>query len=473
MTFENLLLMRHEIVLTIITIIILIAELAMDDKVKQRVVPLAILLFMVHTIIGFLPQNEGALFGGMFHTNGTVILMKNILNIGVLIILMQSWTWIRHPENHPKISEYFLLMFSTLIGMYFMISSGDFLMFYIGLELATIPLAALAAYERHKNRSAEAGVKLILASALSSAILLYGISMIYGTTGSIYFAKVANLFSANPLQILAFIFFFSGMAFKISIVPFHLWAADVYEGAPVNITSYLSVISKGAAVFILMMILYKVFPRIISMWQDVLWITSVLTMTIGNLFAMRQKNLKRFLAFSSISQAGFIFLGIIGSSPVGMSAVIYFSLVYIFSNLGAFGVIAAVANATGKENMEDYNGLYRTNPNLSLVMMLALFSLAGIPPVAGFFGKFFLFTAAAQQGFYYLLLIALLNTIVSLYYYLLIIKAMFLTKSDDAIAYFKSDWPTRIGLIACVAGIIVVGFYSPIYEMIRSLSFGI
>ncbi len=186
------------------------------------------------------------------------------------------------------------------------------------------------------------------------------------------------------------------------------------------------------------------------MWQDVLWITSVMTMTIGNLFALRQKNLKRFLAFSSISQAGFIFLGIIGSSPLGMSSVIYFSLIYIFSNLGAFGVIAAIANATGKENMDDYNGLYRTNPKLSLVMMLALFSLAGIPPVAGFFGKFFLFTAAAEQGFYYLVLIALLNTIVSLYYYLLVIKAMFLTKSDEAIAYFKSDWATRTGLIICV-----------------------
>ncbi len=473
MTFENLLLMRHEVVLTIIAIIILIAELALDDKAKVKVIPLAIGLFLVHTIIGFLPLAEGVLFGGMFHTNGTVTLMKNVLNIGVLIVFLQSWTWIKHPDNHPKVSEYFLLLVSTLIGMDFMISSGDFLMFYLGLELATIPLAALAAFDRYKNRSAEAGVKLILSSALSSAILLYGVSMIYGTTGSIYFSTISTAFSANPLQILAFIFFFSGMAFKISIVPFHLWAADVYEGAPVSITSYLSVISKGAAVFILMMVLYKVFPAITAMWQDVLWVTSVMTMTIGNLFALRQKNLKRFLAFSSISQAGFIFLGIIGSSAMGMSAVIYFALVYIFSNLGAFGVVAAVSNATGKEDMDDYNGLYRTNPRLSLVMMLALFSLAGIPPVAGFFGKFFLFTAAAQQGFYYLLLIALLNTIVSLYYYLLVIKAMFLTKSDDAIAYFKSDIPTRLGLILCVAGIVIVGLYSPIYEIIKSLSFGI
>jgi NADH-quinone oxidoreductase subunit N len=473
MTIENLLLMRHEVVLTIIAMIILIAELAIDDKAKVKVIPIAIGLFLVHTIIGFLPLREGSLFGGMFNTNGTISMMKNILNVGVLIVLLQSWTWIRHPDNHPKISEYFLLLISTLIGMDFMISSGDFLMFYLGLELATIPLAALAAFERYKNRSAEAGVKLILSSALSSAILLYGISMIYGTTGSIYFSNISTAFSTNPLQILAFIFFFSGMAFKISIVPFHLWAADVYEGAPVNITSYLSVISKGAAVFILMMILYKVFPAITEMWQDVLWVTSALTMTIGNLFAMRQKNLKRFLAFSSISQAGFIFLGIIGSSSLGMSSVIYFALVYIFSNLGAFGVIAAVSNATGKENIEDYNGLYRTNPKLSLVMMLALFSLAGIPPVAGFFGKFFLFTAAAQQGFYYLVLIALLNTIVSLYYYLLVIKAMFLTTSEDAIGYFKSDLPTRLGLIICVGGIIIVGLYSPIYEIIKNLSFGI
>ena len=473
MTFENLLLMRHEMVLTIMAIIILIAELSLDDKAKVKVIPLAIGLFLVHTIIGFLPLQEGVIFGGMFHTNGTITLMKNVLNVGVLIVFLQSWTWVKHPDNHPKVSEYFLLLISTLIGMDFMISSGDFLMFYLGLELATIPLASLAAFERYQNRSAEAGVKLILSSALSSAILLYGLSMIYGTTGSIYFSTISAAFTANPLQILAFIFFFSGMAFKISIVPFHLWAADVYEGAPVSITSYLSVISKGAAVFILTMILYKVFPAITDMWQDVLWVTAVLTMTIGNLFAMRQKNLKRFLAFSSISQAGFLFLGIIGGSPMGMSAVIYFALVYIFSNLGAFGVIAAISNATGKENMDDYNGLYRTNPKLSLVMMLALFSLAGIPPVAGFFGKFFLFTAAAEQGFYYLVLIALLNTIISLYYYLLVIKAMFLTKSDEAIAYFKSDLPTRLGLIICVIGLVVAGLYSPIYEMIKSLSFGI
>jgi NADH-quinone oxidoreductase subunit N len=346
-------------------------------------------------------------------------------------------------------------------------------MFYIGLELATIPIASLAAYERLKSKSAEAGIKLILSSAFSSGILLYGISMIYGTTGSIYFNEVAEAYTTSSLQTLALIFFFAGMAFKISIVPFHLWTADVYEGSPISVTSYLSVISKGAAVFIFVIIMFTVFSKVMIVWQNVLYITSIITMTVANLFAIRQKNLKRFLAFSSISQAGFIFLGIIGGNELGMTAVVYFILVYIFSNLGAFGVVAAISNVTGKENMDEYDGLYITNPKLSLVMLLSLFSLAGIPPVAGFFGKFFLFTAAAEQGFYILVLIAVLNTIISLFYYLMVVKAMFLNKSDHAIPYIKSDFYTRLGLVLCVIGIVVAGLASSVFEYIREFSFGI
>jgi NADH-quinone oxidoreductase subunit N len=263
------------------------------------------------------------------------------------------------------------------------------------------------------------------------------------------------------------------MAFKISIVPFHLWTADVYEGSPVSITSYLSVVSKGASVFILMIILFTVFPVIMATWQKTIFVTAVLTMTIGNLFAIRQQNLKRFLAFSSISQAGYILLGLIGGNELGMASVIYYVLVYVFSNLGAFGVVAAVSNMSGKENIDDYNGLYQTNPKLSLIMTLALFSLAGIPPVAGFFGKFFLFTAAAEKGFYLLVFIGVLNTIISLYYYLLIVKAMFISKNEFPVATFKSDASTRIALGLCVAGIVVTGFASVIFEFIRNLSFGV
>ncbi len=467
------LIMRHELLLVAITVILLIVEIILPNTQKQKIILPAILLMAAVTFIGFLPGEPGELFGGMYQSTQLTMLLKNILNIGVLIIFLQSVDWLKQDQNREKISEFFLLMLSTLIGMNYMISAGDFLMFYLGLELATIPIAALAAYERFKEKSAEAGVKLIFISALSSGILLYGLSMIYGTTGTMYFSDVAPLITGAPLQVLAFIFFFSGMAFKISLVPFHLWTADVYEGAPVNVTSYLSVISKGAAVFIFTIILYTVFTKIAVLWSEVLYIIIILTITLGNLFAMRQQNLKRFLAFSSISQAGFILLGIIGQSQLGMTTVIYFVLVYIFSNLAAFGVVGIISNRTGKENIDDYDGLYRTNPKLSLVMMLALFSLAGIPPLAGFFGKFFLFTAAAKQGYYILVLIAVVNTIISLYYYLLVIKAMFLNSSDQPIKKFSSDGYTRLGLLLCSAGIIVVGFTSIIYEMIFNLSFGL
>ncbi len=473
MSSGTFLIMRHELLLIVAALSVLIAEIFWDPSKKKSISLFSIILLGIITIIGFIPSTEGSLFGGMYISSGARLIMKNILNIGALLVFIQSVTWLKKEENSEKISEYFLLLISTLIGMNFMISAGHFLIFYIGIELATIPIAALAAYDRYKNKSAEAGIKLILISAFSSGILLYGLSMIYGTTGTLYFSEVAAHFGNASLQILAFIFFFAGMAFKISIVPFHLWTADVYEGSPVNITSYLSVISKGAALFVLMIILFVVFPVILVTWQKTIFVTSVLTMTIGNLFAIRQKNLKRFLAFSSISQAGYILLGLIGGNQLGMASVIYYILVYIFSNLGAFGVVAAISNATGKESIDDYNGLYRTNPKLSLVMTLALFSLAGIPPVAGFFGKFFLFTAAAQKGFYALVLIAVLNTIISLYYYLLVVKAMFIIKSDSPIKHFKSDFPTRLALGICIAGIVVTGFASIIFEVIRNLSFGV
>ena len=473
MNFSDILTMRHELMLTVMALVILIIDLNLHNRDKHLIIPITLALFFIHTVVGFLPSEPSILFGGMYHTTVLLVTMKNILNVGVLIILFQSVTWLKKEENREKISEYFILLFSTLIGMYFMISSGDFLMFYLGLELATIPIAALAAYTHHESKSAEAGIKLILSSALSSGILLFGISLIYGATGSIYFDAVAKVYANTPMQVLSFIFFFTGMAFKMSLVPFHLWTADVYEGAPINVTSYLSVISKGAAAFILVILMFTVFNTIAPIYNHILYLIAVLTMTIGNLFALRQKNMKRFLAFSSISQAGFILLGIMGGNIMGMTAVVYFVLVYIFSNLGAFGVVSAISTVTGKETMDDYDGLYSTNPKLSLLMMLSLFSLAGIPPVAGFFGKFFLFASAASAGYYWLVFIAVLNATISLYYYLLVVKAMFINKNEKPLAYFKSDLSTRVGLVLSCLGIFILGFWSQIYEIINSLTFGV
>ena len=467
MSWQELLVMRHEWMLIASLLVLLVLEIGFSESSKTRIIDIAAMVFGVVTLAGFLNAEAGSLFGGMYVTDPLRILMKNILNLGVLIVFLQSGSWLREKLNHNRITEFYLLIISSVIGVNFMISSGHFLMFYLGLELLTIPIAAAASYDQYRSKSAEAGIKLILSSAFSSAILLFGLSLLFGTAGSLYFHELQ--FSSELLVVLGFIFFFSGLAFKISIVPFHLWTADVYEGSPTNITSYLSVVSKGAAVFVLILLLLTLFEPLRQVWQQVIYGTAIFTMTIGNLFAIRQQNLKRFLAFSSIAQAGFILLGAIQGTSLGMASVIYFVLVYVFSNLGAFGVVIAVEQSTGKVNMSDYNGLYKTNPRLSLAMMLALFSLAGIPPLAGFFGKFFLFTAAAEGGYFVLLFIAVMNAVISLYYYLLVVKAMFINRSESPISYFQSDYPTRIALSACVAGILITGFYSPVFEYIKQL----
>ena len=471
MNFSNFLLMRHEILLLVITMVLLIAEIFIHKDKKSSIVHLAIFLFGIHTAIGFFPVEENHLFGGMFHSNAMIHFFKNILNVGVLILLLQSADWLNEKivgENRG--SEFFILLFSSLLGMYFMISAGDFLMFYIGLELSTLPVAALAALETSKRISSEAGIKLILSAGLASGVSLFGISMLYATSGSIYFDSIAEVITSSNLTILGMLLFFAGLAFKISLVPFHFWTADVYEGAPISVASYLSVISKGAAVFILMILLFTVLKPLMHVWENLVYVVAIATMFIGNLFALRQQNMKRFLAFSSIAQAGFILLGLITGTQLGTATIVYFVMIYIFSNLAAFGVVQAISLQTGKENMDDYEGLYRTNPNLSLVMMLALFSLAGIPPVAGFFGKFFLFTAAASKGYYLLVFLAVVNVTISLYYYLLVIRAMFLRKSDHAIPYFKNKLYMRLGLIMTVIGILVLGLYSPLYDYIYQLS---
>jgi NADH-quinone oxidoreductase subunit N len=313
-------------------------------------------------------------------------------------------------------------------------------------------------------------MKFIMSSAFSSGLLLLGISLVYGMTGSLDFVTIAIQVTSNPLFVFAFILLLSGFAFKISVVPFHLWTADVYEGAPIAVTSYLSVISKAAIFFVLVQVLYSVFKPLATDWYRMLYLLSALTMITGNLFAIRQANLKRLLAFSSISQVGFILVGISGSSRAGMASMIYFILIYLFSNLGAFGVVSFISSRTGKENIDDYKGLYSSNPFLSWVMTISLFSLAGIPPTAGFFGKFFLLMAGGGKGNYGLIIIAALNMVVSLYYYLCVVKAIFMDNSDHPIDNLRISIFPRIAMIVCVSGILLIGPMGWIYDYIYSLS---
>jgi NADH-quinone oxidoreductase subunit N len=399
--------------------------------------------------------------------------VKSILSIGTLIVFLMAHEWMRRPDTAIKQGEFYILTLSTLLGMYFMISAGHFLMFFIGLETASIPMAALVAFDKYRHHSAEAGAKYILTALFSSGLLLYGLSLIYGTVGTLYFADIPARLTGDPLQIMAFVFFFSGMGFKISLVPFHLWTADVYEGAPSTVTAYLSVISKGSAAFVLMAILIKVFAPMVEQWQEVLYWVIIASITIANLFALRQQNLKRLMAFSSISQAGYIMLGVISGSAQGMTSLVYYVLIYMFANLAVFTVITIVALRAGKFTLEDYNGLYTTNPKLAFLMTLALFSLAGIPPFAGFFSKFFIFAAAFEGGFHLLVFITLINTIISLYYYLKIVKAMYINKSDEPIAAFRSDNYTRASLAICTLGIVVLSIASVVYQSIDKFSFGL
>jgi len=472
MDYSSFLQMREEFSLLGVMIFLLIYDIFAGEKGLKYFQPVALVLLTAHTIINCVPRDAFIIAGGMFHYVPVQTYVKSILNVGTLIVLLQAHKFLNEDANRIKRGEFYFLTLSTLLGMYFMISSGNFLMFFIGLETASIPMATLVAFDKYNRKSAEAGAKYILSAVFASSISVFGMSLIYGSTGTLYFTDLATLITGTPLQIMAFVFFVVGLFFKISLVPFHLWTADVYEGAQTNITSYLSVISKGSAVFVLFTLLVKVFGNLSGQWQPILYGMAIASITVANLFAIRQQNLKRFLAFSSISQAGYILLAIISGSAMGMASLVYYVLVYMFSNLAAFGVISIIEERTGKVRMDEYNGLYQTNPRLSFVMMLALFSLAGIPPFAGFFSKFFVFSAAAAQGYYVLVFVALLNTIISLYYYLLVIKAMFLNKNDNPIEVVKSDVAVKISLVVCTLGILLVGLFSTIYTQISALSFG-
>lgn len=475
MDYSQFFTMWQEIGLLIVFLLVFFYDTFASKRALGALGTLTCIFFAALTVLGFCPclAADTSVFGGMYQTSDAIVTIKNILNIGTLIVLIQSVTWANSEFTRIRRGEFYELILLTLFGMYLMISAGHFLVFVIGLETASLPLAALVAFEKNKYESHEAAVKYVLTAVFSSAIFLMGLSIVYGLAGSLSYNEIAAslISTGNSIGlIVALGFVIAGIGFKLSLVPFHLWTADVYQGAPTSVTSYLSVISKGSAAFAFMVVLQQAFGEAYpQVWEWMLYAVIIATITIGNLFAIRQRNLKRFLAFSSVSQAGYIMLGVIGNNELSTTALMFYILVYIFSNLAAFGVIGAVENATGKVSMDDYNGLYKTNPRLAVTMMLAMFSLAGIPPFAGFFSKFFIFTGALGAGtpaMYVLVFIALLNTIVSLYYYLLVVKAMFINESDAPIATFRSSCSERLGMWISTAGILFLGLVSCVYDYI-------
>ncbi|MCE5225130.1 MAG: NADH-quinone oxidoreductase subunit N [Porphyromonadaceae bacterium] len=461
------LLFRFEIIVAIL-IFALIAGALFDFglKAKPFVFTMNILLFVTF-LIGFLPIPEGYYFSEFFRSSGLIVLQKNIINLGVLLISLTSYNWLIKSDERL---EFYVLMLCSVLGVYLMLSSGNVLMLYLGIEMSSIPIAAMSNLNLRERRSSEAGTKLILSSSFSTGIMLFGISLLYGAVGDLSFTHVLANINPDSLTIFAFVLIISGFAFKMSIVPFHLWTADVYEGSPVPVSNFLSVISKGSVVFIFLTVLYTLFGKLQEEWLYAITILSILSMTIGNLFALRQMNAKRFLAFSSIAQVGFVLVGMAGASDVSVTSVVYFILIYMLSNIAAFGVIGAVNDKTGSESLNKFKGLYKSNPFLALMMAIALFSLAGVPPVAGFFAKLFLLAAGFKSGIYVLLAFAGVNLVLSLYNYLRVVKYMFIDETNEPLEKIKPAITLKIALYACLIGLIVFSFAGPFFNYIHSLS---
>ena len=365
MNYGQFLNMIPEATLVAILIILFIADFALSNNEKK----LPILRYlgislMALQIIPCMMTGPSTAFDGLYFTTGAVSAMKVILTGGTAVVLIMAQPWLE--KNKLYAGEFYMLVVSTLLGMYTMMSSGHFLMFFLGLEMASVPMACLVAMDKWKKESAEAGAKYIITATFSSAIMLYGISFIYGATGTLYFNDVAAQLTTSTMTIAGLVFFFSGLGFKLSLVPFHFWTADTYQGAPTVVTGYLSVVSKGAAAFALYAILIKVFAPMLHYWQYLLFIVIVLSITVANLFAIRQHELKRFMAFSSISQAGYIMLAVVGNSAMGVTALMFYTLVYVVANLAVFAVINVIEQKNGGvTEMDAYNGLYETNPKLS------------------------------------------------------------------------------------------------------------
>ena len=469
--------MIPEAILVAVLVITFIADFASHGKkCRDWFNPLvSVMLLASAAATLFSCQETYELFGGAYIATPANTMMKAILCAGTFIVVLQSKRWLSNNDTRRIEGEFYMLTISTLLGMYVMMSAGSFLMFFLGLETASVPLACMVALDKMRKDSAEAAAKFILTATFSSGVMLYGMSLLYGVVGTLYFTEFSLLLSVTPMTICGMVFFVAGLGFKISLVPFHFWTADTYQGAPTTVTGYLSVISKGAAAFTLAVILTKVFQPMTEYWEVMMYILIVLSITVANLMAIRQSELKRFMAFSSISQAGYIMLAVIGADYAAtISSLMYYVLVYIVANMSVFAIISVVEqNNGGRTDMDAYNGFYQTNPKLSFLMTLALFSLGGIPPFAGMFSKFFVFLASVngQDGNwwpYFIMFIALVNTVVSLYYYLLIVKAMYINKTDNPLPTFKSDCNTRLTLAICTAGILLFGIASCIYEAIHA-----
>jgi NADH-quinone oxidoreductase subunit N len=442
-----------------------------DGRPEALVAALGFTVLFAGTFLGLSPVGES--WGGVWGVGPLSILYKRLfLAAGALTALLAC------PSGEPKpsiprgrLGEALGLIVFSVTGMCVLVSSRELALLYTGLELVTMPLVALVAFHPRDPRGAEAGLKYVFTSALSSGFLLYGLSFVYGLTGTTMIEEVAHRLPFGPLTVVAMVMVLVGVGFKISAVPFHLWAPDVYEGGPVVVSAFLAVASKAAGFALFTKVITVAFETVGDNLSALVALLAVVTMTVGNLVALHQTSIKRFLAYSSIAQAGYLMVGLAPGGYRADASVAFYLLVYLVSCLAAFAVATIVAGATGREDMREYIGLSESNPRLAFVMMLSLFSLSGIPPLAGFLGKFYLFAAAAQKGMAWLVLVGAVNSTVSLFYYLTVIRWMYIEKptpQQSAVPPIRTSNCGAAVLAICTVGMLALGLLPQILRWVES-----
>ncbi len=478
--------MLPEVIVSVGALVVLVLDLVAGEGRRRLLAPAALtfLLAAILATVLAVPQ-VGSLLGGQFAVDAVAWWFKLLFLLSGFFIVLLSMDLLDgrvtvRVRGIGSPGEYYALLLTTLIGMMCLISARDIVTLYVSLELTTIPLFVLAAWRRDDTQSGEAGLKYVILGALASALILYGLGILYGLTGQTELAAIARAVGTPPAFYLAAALVVAGVGFKLTIVPFHMWAADVYQGAPTPVTAYLSVASKGAGLAFLFQFFFRmIHPTAWEQWVPLIALLAAVTMTLGNLVAIVQDNIKRFMAFSAISQAGYLIMGFLdplvvdpttGGAPAaqGVSAMIFYMLVYIITNLAVFACIVWYANETGRERIPEYRGLSRTNPLLALAMMVGLFSLAGIPPLSGFVGKFFLFSIASKAGLHWLVAVAAVNSTVSLYYYLRIVRQMYIEPTYDDARPLPITRPLAVTVGVLAVGSVLLGIIPFFYETVHA-----
>ena len=458
LTGSDLLLMLPEIILTLWLCGVLIVDFAMPKLPKEQLAYLSVcgLAIVLANLVWFDVKGvSGSLFNNMFVLDRMALFFKILVVGATMLVILASKDYVQRFRFFK--GEYYFLVLMSALGMMFMASANDLLSMFITLEFSTFGFYVLVAYLREDVASNEAGLKFFILGVFAAGLLAYGISLVYGETGKILFPEIAAT-AWTPGLVIGFLLIFAALGFKIGAVPFHSWIPDTYHGAPTPITAFLSIAPKGAAFAILLRLLFVSLAALKPAWVLLLVGVSILSMTYGNIVAIAQKNIKRLLAYSGIAQIGNVLIGLAAGTKMGADAILFYLLTYLFANLGAFAVVIAVSNLIRSDEIDDYSGLNRRSPFLAFAMLVFLLSLAGVPPLAGFIGKLYIFVAAIKQELYTLIVVGLVNIVISMYYYLIIVKKMYINEPTDRSPLMVSPSMQAVIYVG-LAGTLILGIY--------------